>query len=59
LKKLGGGEKHVVVDTSVVVKWFIVKDYSKEARLLRDAYAMGVLDLAAPSILPYEVLNAP
>jgi len=27
-------------------------------RLLRDAYAIEVLDLVAPSILPYEVLNA-
>ena len=43
------------LDALVVVKWFVVEDYSREARLFRDAYAMRVLDLAAPSILPYEV----
>jgi len=51
-------EREVVVDASVVVKWFVEEDYSKEARLLRDAYASGVLDLVAPTLLPYEVLNA-
>ncbi len=48
----------IVVDASVVVKWFVEEEYSGEARSLRDAYADSLLDLAAPSILPYEVLNA-
>lgn len=48
----------VVVDASVVVKWFVEEEYSKEARLLRKAYEDGVIDIAAPDILPYEVLNA-
>lgn len=47
-----------VVDASVVVKWFIEEEYSREARLLRDAYVDGILDLAAPELLPFEVLNA-
>lgn len=47
-----------VVDASVVVKWFIEEEYSREARLLRDAYVGGILDLAAPELLPFEVLNA-
>ncbi|ALL01893.1 hypothetical protein Pyrde_1850 [Pyrodictium delaneyi] len=51
-----GGQ--VVVDASVVVKWFIVEEYSSEARLLRDAYVEGLIDLAAPELLPFEVLNA-
>ncbi len=51
-------ERKVVIDASVVVKWFVEEEYSREARLLRDAYASGILDLAAPSLLPYEVLNA-
>ncbi len=50
--------RQVVVDASVVVKWFAEEEYSREARLLRDAYVNGVIDLAAPSLLPYEVLNA-
>jgi len=50
--------KEVVVDASVVVKWFVEEEYSREARLLRDAYANGLIDVTAPSLLPYEVLNA-
>jgi len=57
---VAGGQalKTVVVDASVVVKWFVEEEYSREARMLRDAYIAGLLDLAAPSLLPYEVLNA-
>ncbi len=50
--------KEVVVDASVVVKWFVKEEYSREARLLRDAYVNGFIDLVAPTLLPYEVLNA-
>jgi len=50
--------EEVVVDASVIVKWFVEEEYSREARLLRDSYASGLVDLAAPSLLPYEVLNA-
>ncbi len=48
----------VVADASVIVKWFVEEEHSREARLLRDAYAEGVLDIAVPTLLPYEVLNA-
>ncbi|HDD34200.1 MAG TPA: PIN domain-containing protein [Thermofilaceae archaeon] len=50
--------KEVVVDASIVVKWFVEEEYSREARLLRDAYANELIDVVAPSLLPYEVLNA-
>lgn len=50
--------KEVVVDASVVVKWFVEEEGSREARLLRGAYANGLIDVAAPSLLLYEVLNA-
>jgi len=50
--------EEVVVDAPVIVKWFVEEEYSREARLLRDSYASGLVDLAAPSLLPYEVLNA-
>ena len=50
--------RQIVVDASVVVKWFVEEEYSREARLLRDAYVNGLIDLIAPSLLPYEVLNA-
>lgn len=48
----------VVLDASVVVKWFVEESYSKEARLLRDTYANGLIDLVAPNLLFYEVINA-
>lgn len=51
-------KKIVVVDASVVVKWFVEEEYSRESRLLRDAYVNGLIDLAAPSLLYYEVINA-
>ena len=51
------GEK-VVVDASVVVKWFVEEEYSKEALMLRDSYADGAIDLIAPSLLRFEVINA-
>lgn len=47
-----------VVDASVVVKWFLVEPHSTEARQLRDDYAADVIAVEAPSLLPYEVLNA-
>ncbi|MEM1631272.1 MAG: type II toxin-antitoxin system VapC family toxin [Ignisphaera sp.] len=47
-----------VVDASVVVKWFVEEEHSRESRLLRDAYAAGLVDLSAPAILPFEVVNA-
>ena len=48
----------IVIDASVVVKWFVEEEHSRESRLLRDAYVNGLVDLAAPELLPYEVLNA-
>ena len=50
--------KEVVVDASIVVKWFVEEEYSREARLLRKAYANNLINIVAPSLLPYEVLNA-
>ncbi|WP_009992509.1 type II toxin-antitoxin system VapC family toxin [Saccharolobus solfataricus] len=46
-----------VVDASVVIKWFVNENYSKEALILKEAYVKGLEDLLAPCILPFEVLN--
>jgi len=51
-------ERKAVIDASVVVKWFVEEEYTKEALMLRDSYKEGLLDLIAPSLLPFEVLNA-
>ncbi|MGC9105092.1 MAG: type II toxin-antitoxin system VapC family toxin [Thermoprotei archaeon] len=46
-----------VVDASVVAKWFANEEYSREALLIKEAYVKGAIDLSAPCILPFEVLN--
>ncbi len=48
----------VVVDASVVAKWYIPEQDHEVARALRDDYLNGRHDLFAPTLLPYEVINA-
>lgn len=48
----------VVVDVSVVVKWFTQEDYRGQAVALRDAHIQGMIMLVAPDLLVYEVSNA-
>lgn len=47
----------IVVDSSVVVKWFVVEPYSAEARRILDGYQSGALTLLAPDLLHVEVGN--
>jgi len=53
---LEGGK--IVVDASVVVKWFVEEKYSKEALMIRDSFTEGLVDIVVPSLLYFEVLNA-
>lgn len=53
-----GDRDPVVVDASVVVKWYVPERDHEAARAVRDAYLDGVVDLLAPSLLPFEVVNA-
>ncbi len=48
----------VVIDASIVVKWFIEETNSDKARILRDKFIEGKIDLVVPSLLYFEVLNA-
>nr|HID58991.1 hypothetical protein [Desulfobacterales bacterium] len=48
----------IVIDASVVAKWFLEEVYGDKAVLLRDKYVGREIQLASPSIMPYEVLNA-
>ena len=52
------GEALVVVDASVVVKWFVEEEYTDAALRLRDDYVERVVEVSSPDFLPYEVLNA-
>jgi predicted nucleic acid-binding protein len=48
----------LVIDASVVVKWFIEETDSDKARFLRDKFIEGKIELIVPSLLYFEVLNA-
>ena len=49
---------NIVVDASVVAKWYIPERDHEQARALRDDYLNGRHDLLAPALLPFEVINA-
>lgn len=48
----------LVVDSSVVAKWFLTEPDSDKAIKLRDEFATGRLKLVVPTLLFYEVMNA-
>ena len=48
----------VVLDTSVVIKWFRQGEVLADLSLaLRDAYLDGQITVSAPSLLAYELAN--
>ncbi len=51
-------KEKIVVDASVIVKWFLEEEYSDKALMLRNDYVRGLFDIAVPTLLEYEVLNA-
>ena len=48
----------IIIDASIVVKWFIEENDSDKARLLRDKFIEGEIELYVPTLLYFEVLNA-
>jgi predicted nucleic acid-binding protein len=48
---------HLVVDSSVAIKWFVEEPYSVEAHRLLEAYEVGSLTMLAPDLLYAEVGN--
>lgn len=51
-------EEVVVADSSVVVKWFAEEQHTRNSLRLRDDYVSRKIDIAAPELIFYEVLNA-
>ncbi len=51
-------EKKIVVDASIVAKWYLIEEYSDNAIKLRNDYVRGLVQIIVPSLLEYEVLNA-
>jgi len=54
----GGRGAELVVDASVVVKWYVLEPDREEALRIREDYIDGQVELAAPALMPFEVLNA-
>lgn len=47
----------IVVDSSVVIKWFVTEPLSEEARRVLEGYQSGALTLIAPDLLAAEIGN--
>ena len=48
----------VVVDASIIVKWFVEEEGSDKSLKLRDRYIEGEIKLIAPELMIFEALNA-
>lgn len=51
-------EEKVVIDTSVIIKWFADEEDSGKARLLLNRWWNRDLEIVVPELLIYEVTNA-
>lgn len=49
--------KEIVVDASVVARWYVKEDWSHKALELRDDFRAGKLVLISPRLLLYQVAN--
>ncbi len=50
--------KRIVTDASVVLKWYLAdEEYGQKALRILDKYISNELDILAPSLLEYEVIN--
>lgn len=47
-----------MIDASVAVKWFVNEKDSVIARKIKDSYVAGKIEIVAPNLIYYEVLNA-
>jgi len=51
-------KKIIVVDASVVVKWFVEEEFTGQALSLIGNYEMRSIDLRSTQMMPFEVMNA-
>ena len=54
---MSGAEK-IVLDASVVVKWFVHEEGTEEALAIRKRYIEGEIEILAPELILFETLNA-
>ena len=50
--------RRLIIDASVLIKWWVDEPNSSDARALRDAFLDGDVELIAPDLAQYEVTNA-
>jgi len=48
----------IVVDASVVARWYVQEEWSDAATRVRQDYEKGLIELIAPYLLFYEVSNS-
>ena len=48
----------IVLDTSVIAKLFLEEEWSDIAIKIKDAHVQGKIEIAAPSLAKYELINA-
>src|SRR5487761_333009 len=51
-------QKVIVADASVIVKWCVEEDYTKNALKIKKDYTTGMIDIWSVQLMPFEVLNA-
>ena len=51
-------KKIIVVDASVVVKWFVEEEFTEQALSLIGDYERRNIDLRSTQMMPFEVVNA-
>ncbi len=52
------GQEEVVVDASVIVKWFSEEEGTKQALKIREDHINGAKFIIAPDLMIYELSNA-
>src|SRR3989304_1454513 len=51
------GTSQIVMDASVILKWFIPEECDEDADGVKDRFASGELDILVPELLYHEVTN--
>ncbi len=51
-------QKTLVIDASVIVKWFLNEENSEKARVIRSDFEKGKISIIVPELLFLEILNS-
>lgn len=51
-------EGNLVLDSSIIIKWFSEEEDTSIALALRDNYVKGKISIACPDLIIYEIANA-